>query len=124
MVNYLKGRMRSLGHALDGLRLLPAAGPNMWINFTAVAAVSAAGFALRISATEWALVILCFVVVIAAEIINTAFERLADRLHPGQHPEIGRAKDLMAAASLVLVIGSAIVGWLVFGRHLLALFQP
>lgn len=122
MIRFLKGRIKSLGHALDGLRLLPSAGPNMWINFMAVSAVTAVGFALSITATEWAMLVVCFIVVIAVETINTALERLADHLHPEQHPEIGKAKDLMAAASLVAAMGAAIVGFLILGKYLLALY--
>lgn len=123
MLGYLKGRIKSLKHALDGLRLLPGAGPNMWISFMAASAVTAAGFALGINAMEWSVIIICFVVVFAVETINTALERLADHLHPDRHPEIGKAKDLMAAASLIAAIGSAIIGCLILGRYLLALFD-
>ena len=37
----------------------------------------------------WALIGLAVGLVLVAEMANTAIETLADRLHPGQHPEIG-----------------------------------
>lgn len=122
MANYLKGRIRSLGHALNGLRLLFGCGPNMHINLVAVGVVTAAGCYFGISTVEWGLIVLCFAVVIVVEILNTALERLADHLHPGRHPEIGRIKDLAAGASLVAAIAAAVVGVLIFGKHLMALW--
>lgn len=123
MVKFIQGRLKSLGHALRGLRLLIGCGPNMRISLLAVVVVTAAGFILGISALEWAVIVLCFALVIALEAINTALERLADRVHPEPHPEIGKAKDLAAGATLVAAIGSAIVGLLILGKYLLALLD-
>ncbi len=52
----------------------------------------------------WALIVLCIGLVLAAELANTAFETLLDRLHPDQHPQIGKAKDVMAGMVLTLSI--------------------
>src|ERR1039458_3870607 len=48
----------------------------------------------------WALVIIASAAVLAAELFNTAIERLADHLHPEMHPEIRIVKDCAAAAVL------------------------
>ena len=55
------------------------------------------------------LVVLAGTCVIAAELFNTARERLADHLHPGRHPEIRAVKDAAAAAVLVLAAGAVAV---------------
>ena len=57
---------------------------------------------------------------IATEAINTAVERLCDHPHPDRHAEIGKVKDLAAGATLVVAIGAAIVGIIIFGRYILA----
>jgi undecaprenol kinase len=57
----------------------------------------------------WALVILASAGVISAELINTAIERLADRLHPEVHPVIGMVKDCAAAAVLVAALAALAV---------------
>lgn len=44
--------------------------------------------------------------VIAAELVNTALEHLADHLHPEQHPRIKLVKDCAAAAVLILSIAA------------------
>jgi undecaprenol kinase len=61
---------------------------------------------LRPAPLWWALVILCSAVVLAAELFNTAIERLADHLHPELHPEIRIVKDCAAAAVLCVSVGA------------------
>ena len=58
----------------------------------------------------WALVGIMIVLVLAAELINTALEQLVDHLHPEQHPRIKIVKDCAAAAVLLLSLGAAWVG--------------
>ena len=73
---------------------------------------------LRFSAIEFVGLILCFTVVVAAELFNTTLEVLIDYAWPEHHPMIGRAKDVAAAAVLMAAAGAAIVGVLLFARHI------
>lgn len=57
----------------------------------------------------WALVLLASAGVLAAELLNTAVEHLADHLHPEIHPSIRIVKDCAAAAVLVAVLGAVAV---------------
>ena len=61
---------------------------------------------LRPAALWWALVILAGSAVLAAELFNTAVERLADHLHPDLHPEIRLMKDCAAGGVLISSIGA------------------
>jgi undecaprenol kinase len=54
----------------------------------------------------WAIVILASSAVLAAELFNTAVERLADHLHPDIHPEIRIVKDCAAAGVLLASCGA------------------
>jgi diacylglycerol kinase len=58
----------------------------------------------------WALIGVMVALVMAAELINTALEHLADHLHPEEHPKIKLVKDCAAAAVLLLSLGAL---WLV-----------
>jgi undecaprenol kinase len=49
----------------------------------------------------WALVLLASGAVLAAELLNTAIEGLADLAHPQQHERVRVLKDCAAAAVLV-----------------------
>ena len=61
---------------------------------------------LRPAPVWWGLCGVMVSLVIAAELINTALEHLADHLHPEQHPRIKIVKDCAAAAVLILSIGA------------------
>ena len=61
---------------------------------------------LRPTLIWWGLCGVMVSLVIAAELINTALEQLADHLHPEQHPRIKIVKDCAAAAVLILSAGA------------------
>ncbi|SIT47844.1 Diacylglycerol kinase (fragment) [Paraburkholderia piptadeniae] len=60
----------------------------------------------------WALCLAMAMLVLAAELFNTALERLADHLYPEHHPAIGVAKDCAAGAVLLVCAGAGLVGLL------------
>jgi undecaprenol kinase len=87
-----------------------------------LAVVAAATLALVRPPLVWvALCIVSAAAVLAAELVNTALEHLADRLHPEQHPTIRAAKDCAAAAVLLASIAAVLIGVLTLavGLHLL-----
>ncbi len=58
--------------------------------------------AALLGTTAWVRVALVasLVLVLAAELLNTAIEKLCDRLHPGRDPSIGLVKDLASGGTL------------------------
>ncbi len=68
---------------------------------------------------SWELMIYVFsyVLILLVELINTAFEKMLDRLHPEEHELIGKSKDIAAAAVLLAyVFALFIVGVLFYSR--------
>ncbi len=59
-----------------------------------------------------AVVALAIALVLAAELLNSAFEALTDHLHPDTHASIRVAKDMAAASVLLVSAGAAAVGLL------------
>ena len=57
--------------------------------------------ALALGANLWVRVALMatLLLMLAAEFLNTAIEKLCDHLHPGRHPRIGIVKDLASAGT-------------------------
>ncbi|HEU4617328.1 MAG TPA: diacylglycerol kinase [Gammaproteobacteria bacterium] len=92
---------RRLGFALEGLAV--AVRSEASFRFQVLAAAAALAFMAwqRPAPLWWALVLLTIGFVLAAELVNTAVEHLADHLHPDQHPRIKAVKDCAAAAVLV-----------------------
>ena len=65
---------------------------------------------LRPPAVWWALCLIMATLVLAAELFNTALEKLIDHLHPEIHPTIKIIKDHTAGAVLLLSSTSLAVG--------------
>jgi diacylglycerol kinase (ATP) len=112
-------RLQSFACALQGLAFLLRTQPNARLHLLAAVLVCAAGGYFGLSRGEWLWITAAIVLVWSAEAFNTALEYLADALHPKQHPGIGRAKDVAAAAVLIAAFGAAVIGMLVFVPHLL-----
>jgi diacylglycerol kinase (ATP) len=79
----------------------------------AVAAI-ALGFYCQISNMEWLAVIFAIASVIGAEAMNTALEKVVDLASPEWHETAGQAKDAAAAAVLIISLGAAAVGAIIF----------
>lgn len=77
------------------------------------------GFLLGLSATEWCIVALCCGSVLMAEAMNSAVEAIADLVSPEFHPLIKKAKDVGAAGVLMMAIGAATAGIIIFLPKLL-----
>jgi diacylglycerol kinase (ATP) len=115
----LSGRIQSFRCAARGVRLMLRSQHNAWLHAVATCCVMAVGGLCVLSASEWCWIILAIMAVWTAEALNTALEFLADVASPEFHPLVGHAKDVAAGGVLISALGSAIVGVLVLGPHVL-----
>ncbi len=111
--------LKSFADAFRGLKTVWKEERNFRIDVLAALAVLFCIFYFNFSFIESALVILAVVIVLSAEIVNTALEDLCDKVEPGQDKLIGKIKDIMAAYVLVSALGAAFIGALVFSHHFL-----
>ncbi len=68
------------------------------------------------SAVEYAVLFLTLALVMAAECLNTALERLCDQVSPGYSPLIGACKDAAAGGVLVCAVFAVCVGVCLFWK--------
>jgi diacylglycerol kinase len=106
--------LRSFVNAFGGLAGALASEQNLRIHFVCAGCVIAAGCFFGLAAWEWIAIAFAIGLVLSAELMNTALERLADRVSLERHPLIGQAKDCGSAAVLILAATSAAVGGIVF----------
>jgi diacylglycerol kinase len=92
---------------------------NALVHLLAVAVVSSAGFYFSLNYLEWCIIIICFVLVISLEAVNSAIEYLTDLASPDFHPLAGKAKDMAAAAVLIAATASVIIAFLIFYSKLI-----
>ncbi len=111
---FLAQRIKSFGHALNGLGYMVRVEGNARVHLLATLVVLGLGWGLGVSAAEWALLIIAITLVWVAELLNSALELLCDIVSPEYSDKVKRAKDMAAAAVLVAAIGAAGLGALVF----------
>jgi len=96
-----KKQIRSFGYAWKGLRQCIGKEQNLSFHLITTIIVIGAGILFDITRTEWMIIILCIGMVVAAELFNTAIERLVDLVSPERHPIAGQVKDIAAAEGVV-----------------------
>jgi diacylglycerol kinase len=110
----LSGRIKSFGHAINGICLFFKTEHNARIHLVATIFVVFFGFWLSISRVEWLMVLFAIGFVFSAEVFNTAIEKMADEISTDYKEPIKNIKDLSAAAVLVAAITAALIGLIVF----------
>ncbi|MCG5078663.1 diacylglycerol kinase [Paraburkholderia tagetis] len=102
--------LQSVGDALAGVSATWRTQRNFRIQAGLAAALPVGLAWLRPPLVLCVLCLVMAMLVLAAELFNTALERLADHLHPEHHPAIGAAKDCAAGAVLLVCAGAGLVG--------------
>lgn len=109
-----KSYLESFRHASDGVKLLIKEERNMKIHIAMTILVILCAVIFNLTACEKAIVIsLCFITM-AFELVNTAIENAVDISSPVFNMYAKRAKDISAGAVLLVSIGSAVAGLIIF----------
>lgn len=113
--------IHSFGFAFEGVRHALQYDQNLRIHFIAAFFVMAASLFFKVTPFEMGILGVMIVLVIVTEMINTAIENMVDLISKEYHLEAKIAKDVAAGMVLVTVVGSVIVGILIFTPYLLRL---
>lgn len=125
MTNYTPPRRswpRKFADAFHGLAIGIRGQSSFIVHLPCAALVVAAGVWLRVDANEWRLLVLCIAAVLSAEMFNSALERLAKAIDARQNEHLAAALNIASAAVLVVSLGAALVGGLIFVPRLTELF--
>ena len=107
---------RSFLFAMQGFRTAVRQGRNIKVMLGGAVFAVMAGVVCKLDLVSWAIIVVCIGSVISSELVNTSIEAVVDLVSPEFHPLAGKAKDIAAAAELVLSITAAIVGVLVYAN--------
>lgn len=118
-----KKRLKSFSHAFRGLKILFRDTHNARIHLVAALVVIFFAAFFKLTIAEWLILIVMIALVIAAELFNSSIEYLCDAVTKDFHPMIKNAKDMAAGAVLIISIGAAIGGILIFVPYILKYFQ-
>ncbi len=104
-----------IGHLLRTQR-------NFQIHLLIGAIAIALGAVFRIDRWEWIALSVTITLVLAAEGVNTAVEAVVDLVTREYQPLARTAKDVAAGTVLICALGAIVVGVLIFGPRLWALW--
>ena len=112
--NYIKNRIKSFLFAFHGLGHLLRFEQNAQIHLTATVLAIISGLLLKISKTEWCIILLSIGLVWLAETANTAVEKIVDQIFPEVNEKAKIIKDISAAAVLICSFVALINGLIIF----------
>lgn len=115
-LNKLKG---SFYYAAEGWRFALHKDQNLRIHLVIAVLVLLAAFFYRLSVLEIGILTALITLVISAELMNTAVEKIVDLITAEHHPDAKFAKDVSSAMVLTAAVGSVIVGCIIFLPHIL-----
>jgi diacylglycerol kinase (ATP) len=116
----IKARFKSFRYAFEGLNSFFSTQHNAIIHLVMTIAVFFAAIFFNVSREEAMAIMLATGFVWAAELFNTAIEKLADMVSKEFHPGIKFIKDVSAAAVLLSAIAAFLVGVIIFSPKILA----
>lgn len=95
---------------------------NLQLQFLIAFGVVIFSVLLKLSLTEWLIVLLIICLVITLEMVNSVVERIIDYVKPAIHPEAKVIKDMAAGAVLISAIFSVVIGLIIFIPKIIILF--
>lgn len=110
----IKRLLKSFKYAFAGLLYIVRNEQNMRIHISVASLIIPFAYYYGISRAEWAVLFAIIAVVLFAEAVNTAVERLADAETTEYSEEIMHAKDAAAAAVTLVCVGALLVGAALF----------
>ncbi|MGG6230430.1 diacylglycerol kinase family protein [Tenacibaculum sp. SDUM215027] len=118
---FLKGRIRSIKFALKGMWLLITTEDSIKAQLFFGLIATLLGFYFKISTTEWMIQTLIIGLILVAEALNTAIEKVADFIHPDYHKRIGFIKDIAAGAPAFAAVISLIIAGIIYLPKIIAI---
>tara|TARA_B100000809_G_scaffold63282_1_gene59976 strand:- start:22579 stop:22953 length:375 start_codon:yes stop_codon:yes gene_type:complete len=112
--NFIVDRIKSVSYALKGLVYLIKTENSIKVQLFVSALMTVLGFILNITDIEWIVQILCTALVLTAESLNTAVEKIANFIHPDYHKKIGVIKDVAAGAVAFAAIFAMLIGLIIY----------
>ena len=116
----IRARLKSFQYAFEGLNSFFKTQHNAIIHLIMTLLAISAAVLYHVTRVEATAIVLATGFVWAAELFNTAVEKLADLVSKDQRPEIKFIKDVSAAAVLLSAIAAFITGGIIFLPKLLA----
>jgi diacylglycerol kinase (ATP) len=119
----LRQWLKSTNFAIEGILHGAKTQRHLRYHFFSAAAVLFASYILGVSRMEFILISLAVIIVLTAEMLNSAIETVVDLLSPEYSEKARIAKDLAAGAVLIAAFGSAVLGYIILFPYISSAFS-
>ncbi|HVA96599.1 MAG TPA: diacylglycerol kinase family protein [Candidatus Acidoferrales bacterium] len=114
---------KSFKYAFEGIHYAFRNDQNLLIHLLVAFLVINVSIALRVQPPQMAILGLTMMMVITAEMINSAIEKMVDLITKEHRQEAKIAKDVAAGMVLVTAIAAAVIGTLIFLPYVMKLLH-
>lgn len=115
--------LKSFKHALNGLSWSAQNQKNFVLHISISIAVFLLAYILQVSRTDFIILVFAVVLGLTAEMMNTSIEEMTDLITIKWSKQAKIAKDVAAGMMLIVSLGTAIVGLIVFIPYILQQYQ-
>jgi diacylglycerol kinase (ATP) len=119
----LRQWVKSANFAIEGILHGARTQKHMRYHFFSAATVLFTSYILGVSRSEFIIVSLSVILVLLAEMLNSAIEVVVDLLSPDYSEKARIAKDISAGAVLITAFGAAIIGYVVLFPYIKTIFN-
>lgn len=115
--------IRSFKYAFEGIHYVFRNDQNLLAHFLAGIIVISSSIILKVTPFEMGILGLTIMMVISAEMVNSAIEKMVDLITKEHRAEAKIAKDVAAGMVLLTAIAAFVIGSLIFLPYILKLFR-
>jgi len=113
----------SAGHAIEGILYAAKTQRHLRYHLYTAAFVLILIYILGVARTDFLIIAIVVVLVLLAEMINTAIEYVVDLLSPEHNVSARTAKDVAAGAVLITAFGALVIGYIIMFPYFSTAFQ-
>ena len=118
----IKRIFASINNSFNGLKAAYKNEQSVYIHLICTVLLLLLSFLLKISLTQWLIIIAIIGLTLVVELLNTAIESTVDLVTKEFHPLAKVAKDTASAAEFILTLTSAIIALMIFIPRIMELF--
>jgi diacylglycerol kinase (ATP) len=115
--------VKSTNYAIEGILHGVRTQRHLRYHFLTAAVVLFLSYLLGLSRIEFVMVSLAVILVISAEMLNSAIESVVDILSPQYSEKARVAKDIAAGAVLITAFGAAVLGYIILSPYLKSVLE-
>lgn len=115
--------LRSANFAIEGILHGAKTQRHLRYHFVSAATVLLFSYIVGVDKSEFIIISFAVIIVLAAEMLNSAIEAVVDLISPEYAEKARVAKDIAAGAVFITAFGAAVLGYIVLFPYIKAIFR-